>query len=814
MADVRYAVTVDSSGAVKQIEALDKAWEKLGKETAPQMKTSGDWLGQSITKLAAGFTLANMATKAFTAIGHEVKKFFMDSIDGAIKEEQSLFRLKTALEMTGRAADGVALEAFAQEMHKTTLYTDDQVRATMTMLAQMTNLDAAGIKAVTKGVIGLASVLGPGEGLEGATMRVTRAIEGNAAGLKRVGINIDDTLPKGEQLAQVQEKLLQLFPRATAELDTTGGSIQYAAKQYGELKEKIGGIINETFNFKGMAVQLSGALTENADRTKETARSFRELAIEHSGFMSKGGFGVMYRDAAIATNMLEDNKQAIDEWLASLQEVHPPLKEVHAALLSGSKQWEEYKKRIEETDKTMVAFKPTVEKAMDAVVKFLQAGKEKPDVQPVLDLAQAFKDLGVKSEKELAAKLKLAKDALAEYLKTQGPAAGVVASLQGKVNELTLALNGPPDPLLRLGKTIHSITTETKSAVEAFEDFKREALEAVTVELPEVDLDEIFKVPDSPALPAFLLEIVGDYNKVGQAAEINAGKVAASWDEMTKTALESKLVALRTRLDDMTRSGNYTAAAMGRVRKAIKDTEQELKDTPKAVQDIQKAFTDMAPYVEAVFSGLNRVFAQSQQNREIAIENEYKKRLRLINATVKDEDAKQKAIQTLEAEFEIKRTEARAASAKQAKAVAIAEAIWNTARAVSEALPNIVLAAVVAALGALSIAAIISQPIPLARGAVFRRPTLLTDDSGKSYEVGEGGEPEYLIPEKHLAPLLGRQSSPAGFISTGGRQTSKVIINVNAPLVSTSGLTQADIERAGAELFRTIERRSRQRGRW
>jgi hypothetical protein len=85
----------------------------------------------------------------------------------------------------------------------------------------------------------------------------------------------------------------------------------------------------------------------------------------------------------------------------------------------------------------------------------------------------------------------------------------------------------------------------------------------------------------------------------------------------------------------------------------------------------------------------------------------------------------------------------------------------------------------------------------------------MTDEGGTTYEMGEAGT-EYLIPEKHLAPLLGRGArglTPA-YAGAGG-----LIININSPLIQTSGLSSSDLEAAGTTLWSVIEREARRRGR-
>lgn len=794
MADVKYMVTVDATGAVKEIQTLDKAWEKVQK-TAPATSSVMGQLGGALKSVAGQFTIATLAAKAIESTISGVKDFFSSAIQGAIEEEQANLRLRTSLDMSrGARVSGMRdLKSFAEEQSRVTIYTHEEVESTMALLASMTELDNEGLKKVTKGVIGLSATLGPNEGgLGGATMRVMRAIEGNAAGLKRVGIEIDDTLPKGEQLAQLQEKLANLYPKATAELDTTGGSIKNLKKEWDELKEEVGANILEMIDAGGNIDNLTKFLRKQRDNTVELADKISYATVKSEMFRS-----------AMSANYGGD--MPMEKVLATIKRDLPEINTSYAALM------ETFLKGPEAFNK----FMDTLRGVNDIIAASKDAFKE--GRSGAFDLTQAFKDLGIKSGTELQAKLKLAKDALAEYQKTAHPLPGVIDQFNKKIEELTLAIKGPKDPIELVRKGIHSLKVEMKDSEEEFKKWKEQWLESLVAsqDLPEPDWDKILEewLPPTIEVPPFLTPIIEETERMSQAAQIMAGKTRASFESISKTSLNSELVALKTKFDEMAKSGDYTAQEMDKVAKSIKRVEAELKDTPKWVVQMKNAIGSLAPYVEAVFAGMDAIFSQAQKNKEIAIENEYKKRLDVINNTVKDEGEKQKAIVALEAEFEIKRTEARRAGAKQQKAVAIAEAIWNTYRAVTEVLPNFVLAAIVAAFGAVQIGMIAKQPIPLARGAVFNKRTRMTDEMGTTFEMGEAG-PEYLIPEKHLTPLLGGgRRGPSGLVPQFAGASHSTTVNIHSPLVSTVGLSQADLEAAGHKLFGIIERQMRLRGR-
>lgn len=95
------------------------------------------------------------------------------------------------------------------------------------------------------------------------------------------------------------------------------------------------------------------------------------------------------------------------------------------------------------------------------------------------------------------------------------------------------------------------------------------------------------------------------------------------------------------------------------------------------------------------------------------------------------------------AEVEKKKAELMTKQAKFEKAMNISQTIMATALAVTKSLPNLVLAALVSAMGAVQLATIIAQPIPkYAKGT--------KDHKGGLAIVGDGGKREGVITEKGL----------------------------------------------------------------
>jgi len=234
---------------------------------------------------------------------------------------------------------------------------------------------------------------------------------------------------------------------------------------------------------------------------------------------------------------------------------------------------------------------------------------------------------------------------------------------------------------------------------------------------------------------------------------------------------------------------------------ALLGKEQDKLKKKNPWDELSKSVDAYAQKVTMVTSALDAIFMQSQTNREIAIENEYKRRLAWIEANITDEAARQVAIAELEAKYQIERSSAARAGAKQRKAIAMMEAVVNTASAVTEALPNLILAAIVAALGAIQIGVIAAQPIPLAKGGVFTRRTRLLADTGTAYDVAEN-EPEVVAPKSMIKQAVREALGMGGMVPA--MAGASVTFGPGAICIYAQTLDDATIEKAGVKIFQAI----------
>jgi len=175
---------------------------------------------------------------SFAILAKQALDFGRATVKAASDSEQAIVSLQAALATTGRQIPIEQLTEFAAELQKTTRFEDEAIIKTTTLLAQLTGLDEKGLKAATRGAIGLATVLD--KDLNAAALQVARALTGNAESLKRVGISIDGTLPKQQQQEEVLKRLAPLFQRAEADTRTYAGASEQLKNSINDLQEEIG----------------------------------------------------------------------------------------------------------------------------------------------------------------------------------------------------------------------------------------------------------------------------------------------------------------------------------------------------------------------------------------------------------------------------------------------------------------------------------------------------------------------------------------------------------------------------------------------
>lgn len=642
-----------------------------------------------------------------------------------------------------------------------------------------------------------------------AASLVQKAIEGNFGALSRYGIKVDETLSLEEKQAQLLDKLEKMFGRAGAETETFEGRLKVLNNVWGDAKEALGAAItkNERVlelikSVKEAVLELieSGKLDEWADRVAAGVTAAINALEQFQGVVSgmiqgANPFQKLAWDVTGMGKEVADVQEKILTFGSTLKNVKQNTEEAARYVMQGADAWAAYKQRLTELD--------------------AQLGKEramKPFVAPdapkdVYNLAAAIKELGGKDVAALNKTLVRAREALKAATEP-----GDVSFLTKKVRELEEAISGIKyvSPLERIKKDLdglkanieglaglYEINVGLKVGTRSLQEEIDHALDGI--EIPDIPIELDLSMLEPQGM--LIADVLGDaFDSAATASSEASRKII---DNIKSLTAGGTIAETKTKIAEIEEALTKTGLTAGKIRELKEELarlKDEVADTGKW-DKLKNAVSGFAQYAQVAFSGLDSIFSQSQTNREIAIENEYKVRLAVINKTIKDEAKRQQAVQALEAELEIKRTSARRAGAKAQKAVSLMEAITNTAAGVAGALSNkpwtpfnFVLAAMTAALGAVQIGTIAAQPIPLAKGGYFPRATLMPGRDGRTYLGGEEG-PEIMSPVPVMRQIVREESRAAAPV-----YNIKVDVTLNAQTID-----EDVIDQIAPRLFRAIE---------
>lgn len=212
-------------------------------------------LGISVGKLAAGFTLGNLAAQAINKGMTVLTGVVSDSVKAWNESEHAVAQLNAVLESTQHAAGLSAQELIdlSKQLQETTTYSDEAVLSVENLLLTFTNITGDTFAKATATVLDMATALGTDA--SGAAIQLGKALNDPILGitaLTRVGVNFDnqqkemiETLVKTGHTLQAQDLILEELNRefggsATAAAKTFEGQMKQVANKVNDVQEGIG----------------------------------------------------------------------------------------------------------------------------------------------------------------------------------------------------------------------------------------------------------------------------------------------------------------------------------------------------------------------------------------------------------------------------------------------------------------------------------------------------------------------------------------------------------------------------------------------
>jgi hypothetical protein len=215
------------------VDNLKKGLDNGSKDIA----TFGDKVSDFGKKAGLAFAAAGAAAVAYAG------KLAIDGVKSAIEDEAAQAKLANTLRNVTKATDSQikSTEEFILQTSLATGVTDDELRPSLDRLTRATkDVD----KAQKLQALALDISAGSGKSLQAVTEALSKAQEGNLAGLSRLGVGIDKAELKTLSFDQITAKLAGTFEnQASKQADTFQGKLSRLQVAFDEGKETVGAYI-------------------------------------------------------------------------------------------------------------------------------------------------------------------------------------------------------------------------------------------------------------------------------------------------------------------------------------------------------------------------------------------------------------------------------------------------------------------------------------------------------------------------------------------------------------------------------------------
>jgi hypothetical protein len=215
------------------VDNLKKGLDSGSKDIA----TFGDKVSDFGKKAAVAFAVAGAAAVAYAG------KLAIDGVKSAIEDEAAQAKLANTLRNVTAATDAqiASTEKYILKTSLATGISDDELRPSLDRLTRATkDLD----KAQKLQTLALDIAAGSGKSLQAVTESLSKAQEGNLAGLSRLGVGITKAELATLSFDQITAKLAGTFEnQATKQADTFQGKLARLQVAFDEGKETVGAYI-------------------------------------------------------------------------------------------------------------------------------------------------------------------------------------------------------------------------------------------------------------------------------------------------------------------------------------------------------------------------------------------------------------------------------------------------------------------------------------------------------------------------------------------------------------------------------------------
>jgi phage-related protein len=223
---VKITFDADLDGLRKGVNGASNEVEGFGSKVAKFGKMAG-----------AAFAAAGVAAAAYAG------KLLVDGVKSAIADEAAQAKLATTLEnVTGATTRQIA--AVESQITKTSLLTgltDDELRPSFERFVRATKDADAALKLQA---VAIDVAAGSGKSLEAVTNAMSKAAEGNAGSLAKLGVGLTAAQLKTMSMEEITAQLAATFGgQASEKADTFAGKMDRLKVAFDEGKETVGSFV-------------------------------------------------------------------------------------------------------------------------------------------------------------------------------------------------------------------------------------------------------------------------------------------------------------------------------------------------------------------------------------------------------------------------------------------------------------------------------------------------------------------------------------------------------------------------------------------
>ena len=696
-------------GEIYALMRIDKrAWDKAINESKAQLKNFGDKVEQNSQKIKS--MGRKMVVAGGLMLGTAFKLAQMAGVQTLAEN-----KLATALNNVEGATRGAEKELikYAANLQKITGYGDEEIITAQAMLASF-QLNEKQIKALTPRLLDMAAATEKATGqqadLQTIAIALGKGVTGQAGQLARYGVVLSEQTKKTGNFTDIMRDLDKNFK---GQAETLGksyiGQLRGAKAALGDVAEKLG-------------ATLIPVLTKFLEGVTKTAQKIGGWISEHKALVGTilkvvAGLGALLVPLGTFLVILPSLVSGIKMVSTVLTTGMGPIAAYTAALIAAVV-------AAQAISKWMGKVAENTRKAMVSQYKFQKILTDGNEV-----IKAGMKALTKEQKKELI-KQRLEWQAAGES--RMAVAHKTMLYLKKNVKNFAEIERKKREEIKKSEQQVKQSRDEEKKIDYNLSGLKNALRQKEKQEATQHNYDIYAKMAEAAAmakkkrqeLSDFIRELlIAEKEARGEDYEVRQEQLLLEYDQK-KRLLEEEYQGHVDQKDALLALENWYNAELDKL--DAEHNEKKLTGLQKWATEASKIMEKVQKLTAKAFAAMRNISQALLNSRLNHLQRWYDKQKQTILNSQMSEEEKAKAIEKLDKEYEAKKTAAQRSAAKREKAIAIMEAIVNTAAGVTKAwaqgggLFGAILAAIVAAAGAAQIAAIKAQPLPMAEGGMTK----------------------------------------------------------------------------------------------